>query len=196
MYPGNAQALSEAVLISEIGVGYPIFILGPVLAAYFGSQKSGWKASLSFFKSPVFYALIAGILWGAAGLPGKDNTFTAPLFHLADVLSGALTPVAILTVGLMLKKPSVRAILVPLAVVITIKLLIKPVAAGALASAFGFPEIWREILVILAAMPPAVLGVVFLRRYGGDASLASALLLSATILSCATLLGVFWIVGR
>ena len=195
MYPGNAAALSEAVLISEIGVGYPIFILGPVLAAYFGSQKPGWKASLSFFKSPVFYALIAGILWSAAGLPGKENSLTSPLFHLTDVLSGALTPIAILTVGLMLKKPSVRAIIIPLVIVVAIKLILKPVAAGALASSFGFQELWREILVILAAMPPAVLGVVFIRRYGGDASLASALLLSATIISCATLLGVFWMVG-
>lgn len=195
MYPGNSGALGEAVLISEIGVGYPIFILGPVLAAYFGSEKSAWRASVSFFKSPVFYALIAGILWGAAGLPGKDNSFTAPLFHLADVLSGALTPLAILTVGLMLKKPKIRGILVPLAVVVAIKLLLKPVIAGMAASGLGFQEEWREILVILAAMPPAVLGAVFLRRYGGDAALASALLLTATILSCATLLGVFWLVG-
>ena len=54
MYPDTPRALSEAVIISEIGVGYPIFILGPVLAAYFGSKKLGksdWKASLSFFKS-------------------------------------------------------------------------------------------------------------------------------------------------
>ena len=195
MYPANSGALGEAVLISEIGVGYPIFILGPVLAAYFGSEKSGWKASLSFFRSPVFYALIGGVLWGALGLPGKDSSITAPLFHLADVLSGALTPVAIITVGLMLKKPSVKTILVPLIVVVAIKLLLKPVLAGTLASALGFQAEWREILVILAAMPPAVLGAVFLRRYGGDASLASALLLTATIISCATLLGVFWLVG-
>lgn len=195
MYPGNAGAMSEAVLISEIGVGYPIFILGPVLAAYFGSEKSGWKASLSFFRSPVFYALIAGFFWGYLGLPGKDHSLTAPLFHLADVLSGALTPIAILTVGLMLKKPSVKTILVPLAMVVAIKLLLKPVIAGTLASALDFQAEWREILVILSAMPPAVLGAVFLRRYGGDASLASALLLTATVISCATLLGVFWLVG-
>ena len=195
MYPGNSEALAEAVLISEIGVGYPIFILGPVLAAYFGSERSGWKASLSFFRSPVFYALIGGVLWSVLDLPGKDNSLTAPLFHLADVLSGALTPVAIITVGLMLKKPSVKTILVPLTVVVAIKLLLKPVLAGTLASAMGFQAQWREILVILAAMPPAVLGAVFLRRYGGDASLASALLLTATIISCATLLGVFWLVG-
>ena len=41
----------------------------------------------------------------------------------------------------------------------------------------------------------AVLGAVFLKRYGGDAALASALLLVATGISCVTLLGVFAFVG-
>lgn len=195
MYPGNQAALSEAVLISEIGVGYPIFILGPVLAAYFGSSKSNWKASLGFFRSPVFFALLGGILWGILGLPGKNNVFTAPLFHLGDVLSGALTPLAILSVGLMFRKPCVKLIILPLAVVILIKLVLKPLTAGVAASSIGYPDMWQEILVILSAMPPAVLGVVFLKRYGGDASLASALLLSATILSVITIPLVFWLAG-
>lgn len=195
MYPGNQAALGEAVLISEIGVGYPIFILGPVLAAHFGSGGPGWKNSLGFFRTPVFYALIAGMLWGTLGLPCKDGAVTAPLFHLADVLSGALTPLAILSVGLMFRRPSVRAILLPLLIVVAIKLILKPLLAGSAAGALGFPEMWRDILVILAAMPPAVLGVVFLRRYGGDAELASALLITATLISIFTLMGVFWAVA-
>ena len=195
MYPGNQAALGEAVLISEIGVGYPIFILGPVLAAYFGSGGQGWKKSLGFFRTPVFYALLAGMLWGTLGLPCKDGAITAPLFHLTDVLSGALTPLAILSVGLMFRRPSVRAILLPLFIVVAIKLICKPLLAGSAAGALGFPEMWRDILVILAAMPPAVLGVVFLRRYGGDAELASALLITATLISIFTLMGVFWAVA-
>lgn len=195
MYPNTPEALSEAVLISEIGVGYPVFILGPVLAAYFGSKKlsgSDWKASLGFFRSPVFFALIAGFLWSILKIPGADNAYFAPIFRLGTVLSAALTPLAILSVGLMFKKPTVRTILIPLGIVILLKLILKPLLAGHLAAWFGFPELWREILVLMAAMPSAVLGVVFLRRYGGDASLASALLLVTTLVSSFTLLGVFW----
>lgn len=193
------EALSEAVLISEIGVGYPIFILGPILAAYFGSEKldakSQWKSSLGFFKSPVFFALIIGLLWGYYRLPGQNNAFMVPIFQLCNVLASALTPLAILSVGLMFKLPNLRKILVPLTIVILLKLVSKPLTAGSLATLFGFPELWKEVLVLLAAMPPAVLGTVFLRRYGGDASLASALLLTASLVSCVTLVGVFWIIG-
>jgi hypothetical protein len=37
--------------------------------------------------------------------------------------------------------------------------------------------------------------VVFLRRYGGDSSLASALLLAASLVSTVTLLAVFRFIG-
>jgi len=199
MFPNTPEALSEAVLISEIGVGYPIFILGPILGAYFGSQavatKQQWKASLAFFKSPVFFALIIGLLWGHFQLPGQENIFLAPLFQLCNVLSSALTPLAILSVGLMFKLPHLRNIMVPLIIVILLKLIIKPLLASFLATQFGFPELWKEVLVLLAAMPPAVLGAVFLRRYGGDASLASALLLAASLVSCVTLVVVFCTIG-
>jgi len=196
MFPGTPEALSEAVLISEIGVGYPIFILGPILAAYFGSGKDNeelqWKASLSFFKSPVFFALILGLLWGALKLPGKENAFLAPFFQLCHVLTAALTPLAILSVGLMFKPLHLRKVLPALGIVVAIKLLLKPLLASTISTQLGFPELWKEVLVLLAAMPPAVLGAVFLRRYGGDASLASTLLLAASLISCLTLLGVFW----
>lgn len=199
MYPDNPEAMTEAVLISEIGVGYLLFILGPVLAAYFGAQaldaRSRWAASLDFFKSPVFFALVIGLLWGILRLPGPENAFLAPVFQVCQTLSAALTPVAILTVGLLFKLPSVRGILVPLGIVVAINLLLQPLSAGLLASFFGFPDLWRDVLILLTSMPPAVLGVVFLKRYGADAALASALLLAATIISCGTVLIVFSLVG-
>jgi malate permease and related proteins len=199
MYPDNPQALTEAVLISEIGVGYLLFILGPILAAYFGSEgldtRSRLTTSLAFFKSPVFFALVIGLLWSLLRLPGQENVLVAPLFQVCQILSGALTPVAILSVALLFRMPSVRGILAPLSIVVAIDLLLQPLAAGLLASLFGFPKLWRDVLVMLAAMPPAVLGVVFLRRHGADASMASALLLAATIISSVTVLLVFSLVG-
>jgi hypothetical protein len=199
MFPDTPQALSEAVLISEIGVGYPIFILGPILAAYFGSEKldikSQWKSSLIFFKSPVFFALIIGSLWGYLRLPGQNNEFMAPIFKVCNVLASALTPLAILSVGLMFKLPHLRKMIAALTIVVLLKLILKPLLAGYFATLFGFPELWKEVLVLLAAMPPAILGAVFLRRYGGDASLASTLLLGGTMASAASLLPIFEFIG-
>ena len=103
----------------------------------------------------------------------QENAFLVPIFQLCNVLASALTPLAILSVGLMFKLPHLREIIASLTIVILLKSIIKPLLASSLSAQFGFPEFWREVLVLLAAMPPAVLGAVFLRRYGGDASLST-----------------------
>ncbi|NDV21328.1 hypothetical protein FMS18_01210 [Desulfovibrio sp. JC022] len=199
LYPDTPQAMTEAVLISEVGVGYPIFILGPMLAAYFGSSgvtvRDNLKSSLRFFKSPVFFALILGLIWQPLGLPDGENAFIKPFFEVCAILSQALTPLAIIAVGLMFKIPNLRQCVITLGVVIAIKLFLKPLMLSSVSDIMGFEKLWKDVLVLLGAMPPAVLGVVFLRRYGGNASLASALLLAATVLSCVSILGVFWFAG-
>ncbi len=202
MFPQKPEALTEAVLISEIGVGYPIFILGPILAVYFGSGKGslkrGMESLFQFLRSPVFFALIIGIFWGNLHLPGKDHSLLGPLFQVCHILASALTPLAILSVGLMFKIPKFRNIILALVIVVGIKLIAKPLLVAYASSILGFPHLWNDVLVILAAMPPAVLGAVFLRRYGNDAaqgSLASTLLLAASIVSCISLVAVFWAVG-
>jgi len=199
LYPGIPEAMTEAVLISEVGVGYPVFILGPLLAAYFGGSGARFKenlaASLGFFKSPVFYALILGMLWQPLGLPGEDRAFTKPFFDVCRLLASALTPLAILSVGLMFKVPDLKQSLLALLVVVAVKLFLKPFLLAFASDIMGFEKLWKDVLVLLGAMPSAVLGAVFLRRYGGDASLASALLLATTVLSGATLLAVFWLAG-
>ena len=191
VFPESEAALSEAVIMSEIGVGYPLFILGPLLAIYFSSsfKEEGipWKLSLSFFKSPVFFAFIIGVAWKNMGLPGPDNFLFKPIFQLASVLKSALLPLVILSVGLMFKKIEVRKILLPIIIVVAIKLIIKPLMANYTIKALNFPDTWREIAVILDSMPSAFLGVVFIKRFGGNSELASSLLLTTTILSAVTL---------
>lgn len=199
LFPGTPAAMTEAVLISEIGVGYPIFILGPILASYFGSSdesiKGNLKDSLGFFKSPVFFALILGLVWQPLGLPDQNNTYLQPVFAVCHTLAQALTPLAILSVGLMFKVPGLREIMGALAIVVGVKLFLKPLGLGVAADALAFPHMWKDVLVLLGAMPPAVLGAVFLRRYGGNAAMASTLLLVGTALSCGSILLVFWLAG-
>jgi malate permease and related proteins len=199
VYPGQPAPLEEAVLISELAVGLPLFTIAPLLAAWFGQSEGGLRgaarASVAFFTSPVFFALATGILWSVFDLPGKSNPYMEPIMHLGSILAGALTPLAIITVGLMLKIPKIRHVIWPLVVVLMLKLLAKPLLLGFSAMAVGFPRDWRDILVILSAMPSAALGVVYLRRYNADAGLAATFVLTSTIVSLGTILLVFYWVG-
>ena len=76
-----------------------------------------------------------------------------------------------------------------------LKLVAGPILAGTLAITFGLPEIWRDELIIMAGLPPAVLNVIYLQRYGGDAETASVITAGASLLSLATLLLVMALLG-
>lgn len=63
VFPGNARALTEAVVISELGVGPALFTLGTMIAMYFGGAavagKDRWRAAARFFVSPIFFSVVA-----------------------------------------------------------------------------------------------------------------------------------------
>lgn len=40
IFPANIQALSEAVIVSEIGVGIGLFTIGTMVAIYYGGGSS------------------------------------------------------------------------------------------------------------------------------------------------------------
>ena len=39
IFPNNPEAMTDAVLISEIGVGLPLFIFCPLVAMWFGKER-------------------------------------------------------------------------------------------------------------------------------------------------------------
>lgn len=198
VFPGNPEAMLEAVLISELGVALLVFTLGPVLAMHFGSGGATQSISqliLAFVKSPIFIALAAGLLWNALGLPAEENSALRPAFKAGEILAGLVVPLSILVISLNLKMPDLRRYLKPFAIVGALKLLAGPILAGSLATVFGLPEIWRAELIIMAGLPPAVLNVIYLQRHGGDAELASVITAGASLLSLGTLLLVMALTG-
>jgi len=64
-FPNNPEAMADAVLLSELGVGLPIFLLGPAIAMFFGNtqENEGIKKAFSFsyFYSPIFLSIILGL---------------------------------------------------------------------------------------------------------------------------------------
>lgn len=199
VFPNNSNAMIEAVLISEIGVGYLVLTLGPILAMYFGSgtfsgQKAG-QALKDFVRTPIFISLVIGMLWGTLGLPGEEHMLLQPFFRMGHILSGLVTPLAILTISLRLHVPNFKLILKPFAIVMALRLLLSPLLAGLIAIALDVPEVWRDDLVIISSVPPAVLNAIYLQRYNGDARLASLLVAGGSILCVVSILLVIALVG-
>jgi len=194
VFPTQPGALTDAVFISEIGVGLLIFTLGVFIARYYGAGEDAEGGAgaeiLKFFYSPIFAALVLGVV--VASIPGAAaNPFFTLIFKFLDILAQANTWLVIVTVGLLLEVKTLGAV-VPLVLLAgAIKLIVQPLLVFMPTIWLDIPDLWRQVLVLEAAMPAATLSAVFAQRYGCDAELASLLIFSSVVLSAFTVLGVF-----
>jgi predicted permease len=174
----NMDAMTDAILISELGVGVPIFTLCPIVASYYGSGSSGFKAMLTTFsnylKSPIFISIIAGII--VSQFQGIiRNPFFEPFWSALRMVNGTLTVLACLILGLQLKFRSLRRILPLFIVSAVIQMGIQPFLASLGADLMHVGLLDKQVLVLISAMPSAVLGTVFATQYQCDSETASEL---------------------
>ncbi len=110
-FPGNQAAMTDAILISELGVGVPIFTLCPIVASYYGSGSSGFssmlKTFLNYLRSPIFIAVVAGIIFSRFQ-EVVTSPYMEPFWEALRMVQGTLTVMACLILGLQLKFTSVR----------------------------------------------------------------------------------------
>lgn len=198
VYRGNAGALSGAIMVGEIGVGVTLFTLGIALAMYFGGGILDARREIQvvkdFLKSPIFLALAAGLMWPWLGVD-SNSWPAATLFAFLQAAGQALQLLVAFIIGLMLKPIPWRRLLPVAAVAAAIKLVAQPLLAAAFIAGLGVPVLWRDVLVLEAAMPAATLAAVFSLRYGCDGALASSLVVATTVLSAGTLLAVYALAG-
>ena len=177
-FPNNPAAMSDAILISELGVGVPIFTLCPIIASYYGSGSSGLKAMtatfINYLQSPIFISIIAGIVFSQFQVIVK-NPFMEPFWEAFRMINGTLTVLACLILGLQLKFTSVRLILPLFLVSAVIQMGIQPLLVSFGAGLMHVDVLDKQVLVLISAMPSAVLGTVFATQYQCDSETASEL---------------------
>jgi malate permease and related proteins len=177
-FPGNMAAMTDAILISELGVGVPIFTLCPIVASYYGSGSSGFNSMittlLTYLKSPIFISVFAGIIISQFQMIVK-NPFLEPFWEALRMIQGTLTVLACLILGLQLKFGSVRRILPLFLVSAIIQIGIQPFLTSFGADLMHVGLLDKQVLILIAAMPSAVLGTVFATQYHCDSETASEL---------------------
>lgn len=194
VFPGNIDTMTEAVIISEVGLVPVLFTVGTMVAIYYGrtdlDNKGRLLATTSFFKSPLFFSLIAGVLWSTLKLP-VEGTLITPIFNFLEVLSSANTFLVAMTVGVLLHFSGMREILWVILFAVLIKLILKPLMVWVPTLAMDLQDWQMQVLVLEAAMPSALLTVVFAKTYGCDAKLASKLIFATLVASGITIITMF-----
>lgn len=191
LYQGHLQAFTEAIISAQLGVAFLIFVAGAPVAIYFGNLENGggnFRAEiLRFFYSPIFIALVVGLVWNVLKMPGASDEFMGPIFKFLGLLQGAIALLAGLAVGLLFRPVSIRLIAGSVITVVAIKLIIIPLFIGGTTAVIGLEPMWRGVLIVLSAMPTAVIAALFAKKYGCDAGLASVLIIVSTVVSVLTL---------
>lgn len=190
VFPGNTAAMTEAVVVSEIGVGPALFTIGTMIAIYYGTEGgtpgARIKAALGFFRSPIFISVVAGLLWAGFGLP-TDGPVMSTILQAFDVTGAANTLMVTLLVGVLLHFQDIGSVALAGALVAANKLLIKPIMIWLPTLAMSVQAWEVQVLVLEAAMPSALLTVALSRTYGCNAGLASRMVFLTTLLSAVTI---------
>lgn len=193
-FPNDPQAFSDAVLISELGVGLPLFIFGPLVAMHFGAHAEGGQSLgttfRAYLRSPIFIAVAVGLIAAHLGLP-LDSPFLAPLMEALRMIAGSLTVVACLILGLQLSMGAVRGVWLLIGISAVVNMLFQPWCAGVLGTLLRVTADQRDVLVLVSAMPSAILGPVFATRYDCAPKKASAIVFSHIVLGLVVIPAVF-----
>jgi predicted permease len=144
-----------------------------------GSHRDALRAP---FRYPVLYAAAAGVLVNAFGFE-LPTTIDAPTTTLSD----AAVPAMLVVLGLQLRSAAGHEHLVDTAMVNASRFLVAPAVAWLAATALGLQGDIRGTLVVLAAMPTAVIATILATEFRAAPTFVTRAVVTTTITSMLTL---------
>jgi malate permease and related proteins len=174
----------------SIAIQYDLFACTPLLltvgiliARRHGSSTESDSPLVALLKVPPLWAALAAVVLNLAGIP-----MPATLEGFLQTLANGVVPLMLIALGMALTWETRQLRRLPVVLpVLAIQLLGMPLFAWGLASLLGLHGEPRTAVVLEAAMPSMVLGVVICDRYGLDTSLYAATATASTALSFFTL---------
>ncbi len=175
----GAGGLQRAVVFFVV-TAFTANTLGVYLASR--GEASVRRSLLNVFTVPLPYATALGLVLNMGGL-----TLPLPLDRAVTVLGQAAVPCMLLILGLQLSRSSVKGRTGPLLLAAAARLVIAPLVAVALAALLGLTGLTRQVSIVEASMPSAVLAGVLATEFGSDAEFATAAILVSTLASVVSL---------
>ena len=171
----------------------PILLtLGIALASRFGTANKSSSMLLDLLRVPPLWAMAVAIALNLSGVPTPK--FLDGMF---DLLGRSVVPLMLLALGMSLRLQALKPKnLIPVAPVVLIQLLIMPLIVWGGAYAVGLSAHLLAPVVLEAAMPSMVLGLVIADRFKLNSELYAAAVVVTTAISLFTLPLWFEVLGR
>ena len=159
-------------------------VVGNTLGVYLASRGKApvRRSLLNVLTAPLPYATVLGLFLNLSG-----SSLPLPIDRAVTVLGQAAVPCMMLMLGLQLSRTSLKGRVGPILLAATARLVIAPLIAFPLAALLGMDGLARQVSIIEASMPTAVMAGVLATEFGGDAEFVTAVILVSTLASVLTL---------
>lgn len=189
--------LGAVPLFLIISVHMPVMLFAGTLhiEAVRGTSRSplllAREVVSSLARQPIVIGLLAGLVYRQTGL----GLHPVPS-QIVETLGSSAIPLALLAMGLTLKRYGITGDLPVAAGVIAVKLVVHPLVVWWLASAvFGLPPVWVGVATLFAASPPGINAYLFAVRYDVGVGAASSAIAIGTVLSALTMAAILVALG-
>lgn len=178
VFKGDALAMSIQVIVltfqNMLVFSYGIFSLDSI-------NSGKLKALIGYFKIPVLYAMVFGIIFNVFEVPIPEFLWTS-----ANYLSDAMIALALMTLGAQVAQLKFKSGLSSLYFSVTIRLFIGPLIALGIIFLLPVNNITGQALFIASSMPTSVNSAVIAQEYNNYPDLAAQAVLFSTIFSAIT----------
>lgn len=141
------------------------------------------EALRNVFRLPLIYAVVLALVLRLAGITILPDT----LFRPIDLLADASVPVLLLTLGLELAKTTLDRQLWTVGLATVTRLVIAAIVAGVIATLMGLQGLTRQVCIVEASMPTAVMSVVLAVEFNTQPRFVTSVVFTSTLVSFVTL---------
>lgn len=180
---------NSVVLQYDLFACTPVLLtLGIMMAHHFGSDGRAVHPFRELVKVPPLWAVAVAMCLNILAVPRPEivhNTLTT--------LSGGVVPLMLIALGMSIRWDTMRVRFLPMLLPVSvISLLIAPIVAFLVSQGLSMPPHISTAVVLLAAMPTMIFGIVICERYGLDSALYAAAVFLTTLLSVLSLTAWFY----
>ena len=192
----GAQAAAPVALIFCFETLLFFSLLPTMMAVARPSYKSAGRVVIEVARKILLHPFVVATALGVASAAFHIEAPVA-LDRLLQFLQNASAPCALFTLGVTVALRPFTRVPWEVPVLVLVKLVVHPLLALLLLTAFGpFDPDWVKTAVLMAALPPALNVFVLGRQYEAWVEPASGSVLLGTLISVATLTTVMWLVQQ
>ncbi|MFC0266797.1 AEC family transporter [Kushneria aurantia] len=179
LFGGEGLKLAAVVLALLV----PMVNVLSVVALTGDETTSAKRLLRPIVKNPLILACAAGALFNLAG-----GELGGGVDRLLSLTAAASLPLGLLCVGAALRPQQLGGEIATLAITSTIRLLLIPCLAAAVAMLLQLPSMERTLVVLFFSLPTAPAAYVLTRQLGGDSQLMAGVITLQTLLAALSLM--------